>query len=196
MPKVAAVRDRVRERELLYRFIVRCARPGMPACSSCEKAGATCFIAPKVNRACALCVRQGAGHKCDAFMNERECKSLFDPFVRGLLLTMSGNRVSIALERIREERRVLKRRLRQLSEESDKLHKKRQGMFAKGLENLDRWDALEDSSEACPVLVPGDGVVYDFSDNPIVLTESGFEWLDVPAEFVTDGDNGGSGAVL
>ena len=69
---------------------------------------------------------------------------------------------------MKDERRDLKRRLRQIQEEVGRVEVQRQGMFSRSLENLDAWDGVEEvaaKSGAGPIMVPGeDGVMWDLAD--------------------------------
>ena len=61
-------------------------------------------------------------------------------------------------------------------------------MFSRNLETLDQLDKAEANVNASPVIIPSDGIIFNFSNDPIVLTQDGFKWSDLPAEFVTDSD--------
>lgn len=169
MPKASSVvRSRAKERESLQQKIEVDADSDMPACSCCSKAGAVCFIAPKLNRACARCVRMGRVNDCDAFMNEDECECFSLLWLCSWLICFAaGNKLSQKLRRLRDERRELKRRLREIQDELGRVHDRRQEMFARSLENLDVWETAEvlpDLPARGPVLVPGDdGVMWDFT---------------------------------
>ena len=92
-----------------------------------------------------------------------------------------GNRLCQKLKRLRDERRELKRRLRENQMEIAEVHSSRQKMVERSTANLDNWEAAEALDLPRPVMVPGDdGVMWDFTN--FDAEEADAVWAQIDSE--------------